>query len=62
MGIRTMEKAFVNQQLMYVAASYTVGVFSFLSLILWIRLRRSRALQFLKQSFFIQDYESDSKK
>ena len=62
MGIRTMEKAFVNQQLMYVAASYGVGILSFLGLIQWIRRRRLRALQFLKQSFFIQDYESDSKK
>ncbi len=52
----------MNQQLLYVTASYGIGIFSCLGLIFWIRRRRLHALHFLKQSFLMQDYESNSKK
>ena len=52
----------MNQQLIYVAASYGIGMICFMGLIVWIRHKRLRSLQFLKQFFTMQDYESDSKK
>jgi hypothetical protein len=52
----------MKAQLFYVAFAYALGMCGLLSIVLWVRRSRLRVQRFLKQSFLMKEYESDSKK